>query len=258
MADTAWLKQTKDTPLFGDLLWSRPENRVARGKLLAVGGNAHSFVALSEAFAAANKAGAGSIRAVAPDALEKTLAKVFPEAEFAPSTLSGSFARASLAVLLDQASWADGVLLAGDFGKNSETAIVLESLISKYQGGLTLVSDSLDYFAQDSSILMQRPNTALVGQLAQLQKLAGGYALLKHSMDLNQLVGALNKWTAQVQAVVVTYHAGQITVSFAGRSATTQCPEVDFIKLAAFVSVWQLQQLDQPFEAAVTATYDIL
>ncbi|MEK7561819.1 MAG: hypothetical protein AAB541_03065, partial [Patescibacteria group bacterium] len=126
MADTYWLKQAKDKPLFEDLLWSRPENKRLAGKLLIVGGNLYGFSAPGTAYGAALKAGIGTTRVLLPDKLQKTVGKLMPEAEFAPSTLSGSFARPGLAKLLEEGEWADGVLLAGAFGRNSATAILLD------------------------------------------------------------------------------------------------------------------------------------
>ncbi|HXY18323.1 MAG TPA: hypothetical protein VEH48_02805, partial [Candidatus Nitrosopolaris sp.] len=134
MEDTNWLRQTPDKPLFPDLLWSRPENKRQRGKLLIVGGNSHGFAAPASAFAAAGTAGIGAARVLLPDATQKTIGTGFTDAVFAPSTPSGSFSRQALAELLENAGWADGVLLAGDFGRNSETAILLESFLDKYKG----------------------------------------------------------------------------------------------------------------------------
>src|SRR5574337_963690 len=101
-----WLKQNTDSPLFPDLIWSRPENKRHAGKLLIIGGNAHGFAAPAAAFAAAGRAGRGSMRVILPQVLQKTLRKSFSEAEYAPSTPSGSFARAALAMLLEHAEWA--------------------------------------------------------------------------------------------------------------------------------------------------------
>jgi hypothetical protein len=134
MDRTFWQRQTADKPLFPDLLWSRPETKRTAGKLLIVGGNAHGFSAAAEAYGAAAKAGIGTARVLLPDSLQKTVGKVFAAGEYAPSTPSGSFSQQALAELLELAQWADGVLLAGDFGRNSETAILLESFAAKYQG----------------------------------------------------------------------------------------------------------------------------
>src|SRR3989338_11410194 len=198
MADTYWLKQTKDKPLFEDILWSRPENKRQAGKLLVVGGNAHGFAAPATAYGAALKAGIGSGRVLLPDKLQKTLSRLMPEAEFAPSTLSGSLSKKALAQLLDSAQWADGVLLAGDFGRNSETAILLDSFINKYEGQVTLAQDGLDYFLDPNSPLIERVDTLGVINLGKLQKLAKHNrpaTPVLHSMMLAELVEILHDWT---------------------------------------------------------------
>src|SRR5437868_284792 len=130
MEDTNWLRQNRE-PLFPNILWSRPENKRYAGKLLIIGGHKQSFNDVSAAYSAALKAGIGTVRVILPDSLQKMLAKVFPEAEYAASTPIGSFSRQALGSLLDAADWADGVLLAGDLGRNSETAILLEAFVEK-------------------------------------------------------------------------------------------------------------------------------
>src|ERR1700749_1211633 len=115
-----WHKQTTDKPLYPELLWSRPENKRFAGKLLIIGGSLHGFTAPAQAYAEALKAGIGSARVLLPDALQKTIGTVLEAGEFAPSTPSGSFSKQALAEALELSQWADGVLLAGDFDRNSE------------------------------------------------------------------------------------------------------------------------------------------
>ncbi len=256
MANTSWLKQTPDQPLYPNLLWSRPENKANAGKLLIVGGNIHSFSSVSSAYGAAEQAGIGAGRILLPDALQKSLGKFFAEAEFGSSTPSGSFARVALAELLESASWADGVLLAGDFGKNSETAILLESFVNKYNGLLALSGDGLDYFTNKPRVLTNRPQTLLVAELSQLQKLTAGQALIKHVMDLHRLVEVLNNWTAKIEAAVITNHADQIVVSVKGQTSSIPAAQVDFTKLAAYATVWWLQNPTKIFEALTTAALE--
>ena len=117
-----WHKQLPDKPLYPDLLWSRPEQAAQAGKLLVIGGNAFGFSAPAEAFQAALDAGVGTCRVILPDRLQKTVGRILEAGEYAPSTPSGSFAKKSLATLIDYSQWADATLLAGDFGRNSETA----------------------------------------------------------------------------------------------------------------------------------------
>src|SRR5882757_7834828 len=120
MEQTYWHKQAIDKPLFPELLWSRPENKSFAGKLLIIGGNAHGFAAPAEAYVAAEKAGIGTTRILLPDSLQKTVGKLFAPAEFATSNPSGGFAQTSLAEALALSDWADGILVAGDTGRNSE------------------------------------------------------------------------------------------------------------------------------------------
>src|SRR5690606_35689407 len=105
-----WHKQTNDKPLFPDMQWNRPENKRHAGKLLVIGGNLHGFSAPAEAYGEALQAGAGAVRVMLPDALQRTVGKLFPDAEFVPSTPSGSFATKALGELLLAVQWADGVL----------------------------------------------------------------------------------------------------------------------------------------------------
>jgi NAD(P)H-hydrate repair Nnr-like enzyme with NAD(P)H-hydrate dehydratase domain len=254
MENTSWLRQTKDNPAFADVLWSRPENKRYAGKLMIAGGHTQSFSAPSRAFAAASKAGAGTVRILLPNSLQKTLGRGFPEAEFAASTPIGSFSRKALELFLDLAGWSDGVLLAGDFGKNSETAVLLDDFATEYGGILTLYGDSLDYFVSDSKMLINRPDTIITATFSQLQKLASPYTALRQTADLATVVNLLSDWSSSINLEIITEHSGQVIVCCNGRVSTTP---VSFSQdIAAYASVWRLQQPDKPFEALTTAAWD--
>jgi hypothetical protein len=263
MENTNWLKQTSNKSLFPDLLWSKPENRQHAGKLLIVGGNKFAVAAPGVAYTAAVKAGAGAVRALLPDATKKMIGKIFPEAEFAPSTPSGSFSREALDQLAESAEWADGVLLAGDFGRNSETAIFLDSFATKYKGQLTVAQDGLDYFLNSKSLLFSRPNTLAVINFGKLQKLATNnrpQPPIKFSMNLRQLVEVLQEWMAQTKISLITNHADQFVVATQGKISTTPMPQ-DLnwqTELAAFASIWLMQQPNKSFEAVTTAIFDYI
>jgi len=249
-----WQQQTASQPLFKDLLWSRPENRAHAGKLLIVGGNAHGFAAPAEAYRYATEAGVGLTRVLLPQSVKSLLPSGAPDMEFVPSTPSGSFARLSVADFIDAAAWADGVLLAGDFGRNSETAIVLESLVWKYHGLLTLAGDAVDYFT-GSATMLDRPSTVLVVDLAQLQKLATAAKFttaFTSTLDLLHLVEALHDFSADHQAALVLVHDDTIFVAVDGQVSTTK-PSAAPLKIAASASVWHLQNPTKPFEALTTS-----
>lgn len=255
MANTYWHRQTSDKPLFEDILWSRPENKRYAGKLLIVGGNSHGFTAPANAYNAALKAGIGTVRVILPDKLAKTVGKLIPEAQFVPSTPSGSFARPSLAKLLEEAKWADGVLLAGDFGKNSETAVLLECFVDKYDGQLSVAGDAVDYFINSPSPLLGRYNFVITPDFARLQKLVKPI-LIKHDDNLMTVVGKLHEITQVNKAGIVTFFAGQIMVASGGQVSTTLAKDVKLVELAAYADVWWLQQPQKPFEAITTAVLE--
>ena len=254
-----WQKQVDGKPLFEDILWSRPENRHAAGKLLVVGGNAQGFAAVGEAYAAADQAGAGVIRALMPDALKKMVGPVIGPYEFAPSTPSGSFARQALAELLAESAWADMTLLAGDLGRNSETSALLEQFVQKYREPLVVSKDAVDYFYLTPEILAERPDTVLVLSLGQLQKF--GVALrfttpFLLSMGMLLLVQALHDLTIKFPVTIVTKELDQIVVAIEGRVTSTkliQDREIWRVATAGRAATYWMQSPTQPLEAITTS-----
>ena len=258
MNNTYWHRQTKDKPLFPNLLWSRPENRAHAGKLLIAGGNSYGFAAPAEAFAAASKAGIGRARVLLPDSLQKTL-KAFEAGEYAPSTPSGSFSQRALAEVLASSNWADGVLLAGDFGRNSETAILLENFVQKFVGQLTITKDALDYFTSAPLLVLNRSETTLVLSFAQLQKMAIAAhfpSAFTFDMDLIRLVDNLHEFTSTHQCNIIVKHLDTSLIASSGQVSTTKLTadkKVWRVTTAAAASVWWLQNPEKPFEALTTS-----
>jgi len=259
MERTYWHKQTTEQPLFPDLIWSRPQTKQAAGKLLIVGGNAHGFAAAADAYAAASAAGIGTARVLLPDSLQKTIGRVFEAGEYAPSTPSGSFSQQALAELISLSEWADGTLLAGDLGRNSETAAVLEQFAKKDGGQLTITQDALDYFTKASLALLGRSDTLVVASFAQLQKLAmsaGFTTAFTFDMNFLRLIDALHEFTTQHRAVVMVKHLETIFVAVNGQVSTTKLTpdqSVWRVASAAHASVRWLQNPGKPFEAITTS-----
>jgi ADP-dependent NAD(P)H-hydrate dehydratase / NAD(P)H-hydrate epimerase len=263
MDRTFWHKQTSDKPLFEDLLWSRPEHKASSGKLLVVGGNLHGLSAPAEAYSEALKANVGSSRVLLPDATKKTVGALLENVDFGPSTPSGSFNRQSLGIMLDHANWANGVLFAGDFGRNSETAIALESFAEKYQGQLTITRDGVDYFTPKPDSILERSNTTFVLSLSQLQKLvqnAHQSEAVTFSMDLLHLVDLLHNFTEKYRINIVVKHLKTIMVASHGQVSTMTLDtdkEIWRLTTAAHVSVWWLQNPTKAFEALTTAVLEV-
>ncbi|MEK7600325.1 MAG: hypothetical protein AAB462_04805 [Patescibacteria group bacterium] len=257
MDRTFWHKQTPEKPLFPDLQWSRPQTKAQSGKLLIVGGNAHGFSAAAEAYGAATKAGIGTARVLLPDSLQKTVGRVFAAGEYAPSTPSGSFSQQALAEVLDASAWADGTLLAGNLGRNSETAILLEKFVAKYAGILSLTGDAADYFIKSPSHLLSRKNTLLVLSFEQLQKLATNAhftTAFTSNMDFLHLVDGLHEFTQDNQVSIVVKHLETVFVTVGGQVSTTKQPTT---ANAAQATVWLIQNPSKPFETITASLAEI-
>jgi NAD(P)H-hydrate repair Nnr-like enzyme with NAD(P)H-hydrate dehydratase domain len=259
MDRTYWHKQTAAEPLFPDLEWSRPQTAATAGKLLIVGGNAHGFVAAANAFGEAEKAGAGSVQMLLPDSLRPLLGKTFIAGELAASTPSGSFSQKALVEFLTLSQWADGVLLAGDLGRNSETAILIEKFLSKHEGQVTITQDAVDYIVQAPQLVLNRPDTTLVLSFAQLQKFvtnAHFTTAFTFDMDLLRLVDALHEFTEKYQVNIVTKNLQNIFVAVDGHVSSTKLGtelKVWRVKTASKAAVWWMQNPSKPFEALTTA-----
>lgn len=263
MEHTYWVKQQAEKPVFDDMLWSRPETKRARGKLLIIGGNSFGFSAVGQAYSEAQTAGIGTARVLLPEAIRKVVGLILEHAEYGSSNHSGSFAQAALGEWLEHAAWADGVLIAGDLGRNSETAILIEKFLQKSSASVTITKDAVDYFVPLAKTFADRQNTTLVLSMAQLQKLAISLGLqipFRLGMDLVQLVDALHNLTRIHNLEIVVKHLQTICVSVSGQVSTTKLSEdleVWRVSTAAHAAVWRLQNPHKPFEALTTSLVEV-
>jgi hypothetical protein len=254
-----WQRQKPNEPLFPGLSWSRPQNRQTAGKLLIIGGNAHSFAAVGESYSVAVSAGIGTARVILPDALKKTIGKVFTAGEFVPSTPSGSLARQAVAPILDAALWADAILIAGDLGRNAETAVLLETLLQKSTLPITITQDGVDYITSTPTGAKERANTTFALSLSQLQRLAIATKYteaITYSMDMIRLTEWLHNFTKAYPPFLITEHNEMMVVAVNGEVSTTRAAEntpIWRVRTAARASVWWLQNPGKPFAALTTA-----
>jgi ADP-dependent NAD(P)H-hydrate dehydratase / NAD(P)H-hydrate epimerase len=261
MTPEFWFKQKETAPLFPQLAWSRPENRQMAGKLLIVGGNLQGFLAPAEAYTESIRAGVGTSRFLVPSAIQKIVGPSIENGTFAPSTPSGSFSQKALSEVLDWCKWADGVLYAGDLGRNSETAIMLEKYLTMCETPTVLTKDAVDYIVSLPQPALERPNTTLVLSFAQLQRLSIAARFdkpLTFSMDLLRFVDWLHLFTERYAPYVVVKHLDQIFVAVNGEVSTTKLTKdipIWRLKIAAHVAVWWIQNYQKPFEAMTMAIH---
>ena len=178
----------------------------------------------------------------------------------APSTpVSGSFSQKALGDLLSLSSWADNVLLAGDLGRNSETAILLEKYLSKHPTAVTIAKDAVDYAVAAPHYVLSRTGTLLVLSLSQLQRLgiaAKFPRAVTFGMDLLHLVEWLHDFTTEHRVYLMVKHHNQLLVAVHGQVSSTRLAQntpIWRVKTAAIASVWWMQNPSKPFEALTTA-----
>ncbi len=258
-----WQRQSLQTALFSDLLWSRPQQTANAGKLLIVGGNAMNVALVAESYTQAKRAGIGTCRVLLPDSLKKTIGAVLNAGEYAPSNPSGGFARSALSELIELHTWADGTLFAGDFGRNAETAVLLERFVAE---GITqpiiFTEDSVDYFLHSPLPLLKRPEATLVISFEQLQKMvinAHFKTAFTRQLDILHFIEALHEFSNVYSAAIIVKYQSAIIVAHHGHISSTELfgdtPSWQ-TKIAAYASVWQLQHGSQIFAALTTAVFD--
>jgi NAD(P)H-hydrate repair Nnr-like enzyme with NAD(P)H-hydrate dehydratase domain len=254
-----WHKQTPGEPLYKDIEWQRPEHKSLAGKLLIVGGNKLGFAAVAQAYNDALAAGVGEARAILPEALKPIIDKFALDCVYVPANPSGGMSKDALKPLEASAAWADAMLLIGDTGRNSETAITLEQLLARSPKPALITRDAVDLLRSSMSELLQRPQTTFVVSLAQLQKMFQSVYYPKtilFSMQLSTLVETLHKFTISYPVTIVVFHQNQLVVAHDGQVSTTPWEEVMMIwrgSVAAKASVYWLQNLGKPFEAITTS-----
>ncbi|HVI68953.1 MAG TPA: hypothetical protein VM581_00680 [Magnetospirillaceae bacterium] len=257
-----WQRQQPGHLLFPDIAWQKPEQKSLAGRLLIIGGNAHGFAAVAQAYQDAKKAGAGECRVVLPDALKKAIDPLALDCVYVPTNASGGITKDALTPLKAAAAWADAVLFIGDAGRNSETAIVYEQLLRAFPDKLTLITrDSLDLIKSVWPDLLQQKNTVLVATFAQLQKLFQAVyypRTLLFSMQLTNVVDALHKFTMTYPATIVVFHQNQLIVAKDGHISTTPWENPMLIwrgSVAAKTAVYAMQFPHQLLAALTTALH---
>lgn len=258
MDRTFWHKQSADKPLFPELEWSQPETKAQAGKLAIIGGHAQSFAAPALAYSSAEQAGIGTVRVLLPQSLKKLSGQLFETLEYAPSNPSGSFGQGALDAWLDIAQWADGVLIAGDLGHNSETEIIFEKFIHKFSGQITISGDAIEYALAVPNEILNRHDTTLILSLNQLQKLtmsAGATLPVTQAAGLLRLVDALHNLTSLNAIRVVTIYENTVCVASDGDVSTTSIPNRPTwqTERAAHAAVWLLQNPSKAFAALSTS-----
>jgi hypothetical protein len=259
------LKQAEDKPLFPDIDWEKPVNKKQKGDLLIVGGSPHGFASVANSYDYAIKAGVGTAMVLMPEATRQAIKGFLDDVNFLPSTISGSFSKKGLTQLIDYAKDAWATLLAGEFGRNSETASLIEGFLMRDTGKIILSKDTVDYATTSyPKQILFRKDTLIVASLSQLQKLlqrAGMHENVRFIMSVEQLSKFLSGLTSECESSIVTVHHNHVFVAVNGNISITSLGFEERLwqtHIAAYASVFWIQHPTKPFEAITTAVWDAL
>jgi NAD(P)H-hydrate repair Nnr-like enzyme with NAD(P)H-hydrate dehydratase domain len=263
MANTQWLSLEQANQIHDKLTWSKPTSALSSGKLAIVGGSSSGFVEIGKAYTDASNAGAGTIRIILPDNLSKQVpTQGLFEVYFAPSNPYGSFKKLAVELLVEQASWSDMTLFAGGIGRNSETPIVLETVLIKNQGWAAVTGDCLDAFIHTPSVIFDRKQSLVVAKLGQLQaiwpKLYKDLPPPTHQLPLKKVSELLFEAGKRSETIIITNYA-ETVIATDGQHVFTlkQKDKIWALKTATYTAVSIMQNLTQPFEACISALMDI-
>lgn len=249
----SWTKQTASDPSFPDVIWSRPENPNGAGKLLIIGGSDGNFADVARCYTDAESSGAGTIFLLVPNALSK-ITKHIPFIHYAPHNPSGSFARQALSDFLDLSSRVDGVLIAGDLGRSSETSLLLEDFLSKYSGWILIAPEALESFSTGYSKLLARPKTVLCLNFKNLRDLAieqKSEKPITSDISKQNLAEFLQETSSKNPECYLIFEQNidSAWTCFMGETVETIAPKFSPAKLA----VWLIQQPEKPYQSLATA-----
>ena len=218
-----WTTQTSTKPLYPDIEWNKPERRDQAGRLGIVGGNKAGFAGVANAYSTVLDAGVGEVRVLLPAVLKKAIPTVITDTVYAPANPSGGLSQDAEAEFRALAGWACGLLFVGDAGRNSETAILYETILRETDIPITLTRDAIDLVKNSSHILVERPQTLIVASFAQAQKLFQSVyfpKMLTFSLPLMQVVDIMHKFTISYPVTMAVLHKDHIILAHGGQVIT--------------------------------------
>lgn len=253
-----WLKQSLGVPLFPDIEWEKPERKDLSGKILVVGGSLGSFYGASETYENVLRFGVGDAKVILPESLKKVTSNL-TDVYYAETNSTGGFSNKSIKTILDHAQWSDAVLLSGEYGRNSETAVLLASLARSYSGLITITKDAVDILNSEMSYLANREHTLLVCSFSQLQKLGReikDVRAFKFSDELSRTVEHLHELTGKHKFSIITKHGDYLIAARGGQVITTQRKDLNelwCLKIAASACTHYIQHRDKAMPALATS-----
>ena len=226
-----WIKSDEITD--PNIFWNIPEQKT--GVLQIIGGNANNFATEIKQAEFLNSLPIKDVRLMLPDALQSKVPPV-PGINFAPSTESGSFDKSD--ELKFAVEDADITLFAGDFTKNSKTAVAISKVLKESTKPVVIARDTIDTIVDSADEFMEKGNITIIATMAQLQKLFRSLMYPKMillSSPLMPIVEILHKFTLSYPVTIFTFHQEKIIITSNGKVVTTSLNATDYTPIGLFV-----------------------
>jgi len=248
-----------DQPLFPEIFWDRPTTRSRGGRLLIVGGQRNEFSAVQAIYQIAEAAGMGEAQAALPDSLRRLVGEA-GFARFVPASASGSLGKAALGQLLDVAADFDGVVVGANLTNNSETAVMVESLVRELEKPVVITEGTIEILKFAPALITGNPRALVVTTMAGLFALANHHHL---PLAIKPHAGVVGKLEILGQLAAISRCAylvfdQEAMVAAAGETSLTTLEQPLSQWPAAAVgtaATFWLQQNSKPFAALTTAAF---
>ena len=242
-------------PVYPQILWNRPITRTTAGRLLLIGGHFGNFQAIQAVYSFANSAGIGQVTTVLPDALRPVLSG-FDDTFFVPASPSGSIGQGALSEILALSHNNDAFAIGANVSNNSETAIVLERLLTQSDKPALIYDEALSRLAIFMPKLAQRPKTTIVVTMPELIKLGNNLSIPLNIQPERGLLGRVElartiaaSWSA---ALVVL---GREILIISGNEASVTPAFDNRLRQAAYGVLSTFWTQGQSFAALTTAAF---
>jgi len=219
-------QQSKNNPIYPELLWDKPENTLLAGKICIIGGNAHAIKEPNAAYQLALNNVLKERKVVLPDSTKKYFNKNTLPADilFAPSNISGSFSAKSLSELQSYLDWSDCTFFVGDLTKSSETTILINKLINESGQQISVCNDSIDIILQSESSPFENPDLIITCDLSNLQKLCINYSpkyVFTSNMSQLAFYNKLSELTLNINSYLIIKYQKKIYAAHKGKVVIT-------------------------------------
>ncbi len=248
------LERQTDQPLYESALWNRPVSQIGAGRLLLIGGHSGSFNFVQSLYQSALAAGIGHCEVALPESLRRL---VGPEAaHYLPVTNSGSLGPSAAGQIEQLAEDFDAVGLGGDLSLNSQTAVLIETLMTKLEPSPLIYADALDQASKLFPQLIEHTGELIALNTRQALKLAGALKIPLATHDnLTSKVEMVQKVSAATQKHIALVEHEIIVAGGERTSLTPLAVPLDLPLAYGLLITFWLQQATKQFEALTTAAF---